>query len=164
MKDTHESCDHAPDRPASSGVQATAYGGLSPNDLSNVIIAYDSGYPNPAGWPVGYAMWAPAKRRIGWVREAFGPTRDVSALVQARRRFLRQFEQVIAIDWQLPAEAFARSIRAALDYFFPELSPEARQVLLARLNHLRCDPVAVAVGRALSVRLARRTLIRPPWR
>ncbi len=39
MKDTHESCDHAPDRPASSGVQATAYGGLSPNDLSNVIVA-----------------------------------------------------------------------------------------------------------------------------
>jgi hypothetical protein len=39
MKDTHESSDHAPDRPASSGVQATAYGGLSPNDLSNVIVA-----------------------------------------------------------------------------------------------------------------------------
>ena len=40
MKDTHESCDHAPDPPASSGVQATAYGGLSPADLSNVIVAW----------------------------------------------------------------------------------------------------------------------------
>jgi len=65
MKDTHESSDHAPDRPASSVVQPTAYGGLSPNDLSNAIIAYDSGYPTPTGWPAGYAMWAPAKRRIG---------------------------------------------------------------------------------------------------
>jgi hypothetical protein len=87
MKATRESSDHTPYRPASSGVQATAYGGLS-----------------PAGWPpVGYAMGAPAKRRIGWVRGAFGPTCDDSALARARRRFLKQLEQVIAIDWQLPA-------------------------------------------------------------
>jgi len=39
MKDTRELCDHPPYRSASSGVQATAYGGLSPNDLSNVIVA-----------------------------------------------------------------------------------------------------------------------------
>ena len=64
MKDTHESCDHAPDRPASSGVQATAYGGLAPNDLSNVIVAYDSGYPTPPGWPVGYDSTAMAMNDI----------------------------------------------------------------------------------------------------
>jgi hypothetical protein len=61
---THESCDHAPDQPASSGVQATDYGGLSPADLSNVIVAYDSGYPNPAGWPVGYDSTAMAMNGI----------------------------------------------------------------------------------------------------
>jgi len=44
MKDTHESSDHAPYRPASSCVQATAHGGLSPAGLSNVIVVYDSGY------------------------------------------------------------------------------------------------------------------------
>lgn len=164
MKNAHEPSDHKPDRPAPSSVEATAYGGLPPDDLSRVIVVYDSGYPSPAGWPLGYAIWVPAKRRIGWVREAFGPTRDAFALARARRRFLKQCEQAVAIDWQLPAEAFYAAVRAALDRSFPELSPEARQVLLARFNHLRCQPVAVAVGRAVSERLARRAIMRPPWR
>ena len=64
MKDTRGSSDHAPDRPAPSGVQATAYGGLSPDDLRNVIVAYDCGYPTPAGSPVGYDSTAIAMNDI----------------------------------------------------------------------------------------------------
>jgi hypothetical protein len=49
MKDTRESSDHAPDRPTPSGVQATVYGGLSPDELSNVIIAWR--WPSTESYP-----------------------------------------------------------------------------------------------------------------
>jgi hypothetical protein len=160
--------DHAPaplpDRNASDGTHAAAYGGLSPDDLSQTIIAYDAGYPNPDGWPLGYAMWASAKRRIQWVREAFGGTRDASVLARGRRRFLKHFETVMPIDWHLPEAAFSRFVHAGIDQHFPDLSNDAREVLLTRLNHLRCEPTAVAIGRAISARLARRIQLRPPWR
>ena len=140
--------DHAPallpDRDAPDGTHAAAYGGLSPDDLSQTIIAYDAGYPNPDGWPLGYAMWASAKRRIEWVREAFGDARDASALARARRRFLKHFETVVPIDWHLSEAAFTRSIHAGIDQHFPDLSNDARQVLLTRLNHLRCEPTAAS--------------------
>jgi hypothetical protein len=68
-------------------------------------------------------------------------------LVKAWRRFLRQCEQVIAIDWQIPTEAFTRSLRETINRFFPELSPEARQVLETRFNHLRCHPKNTASER-----------------
>jgi hypothetical protein len=110
---------------------------------------------------LGYTIWAPAKRRIGWVKEAFGGTQDASELARGRRRFLKQLEQLVAIDWQLPRQDFHRSIEAAIDQHFPELSPGARLVLLTRFDHLRCEPMAVAIGRAISDRLARRALI--PW-
>ncbi len=160
--------DHAPaplpDRDTPDGTHAAAYGGLSPDDLSQTIIAYDAGYPNPDGWPLGYAMWASAKRRIEWVREAFGDTRDASALTRARRRFLKHFETVVPIDWHLSEAAFTRSIHAGIAQHFPDLSNDARQVLLTRLNHLRCEPTALAIGRAISARLARRIQLRTPWR
>jgi hypothetical protein len=49
MKDTHESSDRAPYRPASSGVQATAYGGPSPNDLSNALVVWR--WPSAESYP-----------------------------------------------------------------------------------------------------------------
>jgi hypothetical protein len=79
-------------------------------------------------------------------------------LARARRRFLQQFEEVVLIDWQLPAGAFQQSVSAGIVRHFPELSHDARQVLMLRLNHLRCNPMAVAVGQAISARLARRLI------
>jgi len=155
--------EDTPLRPALSRLQADAYGGLSPDDLSRVIVDYDSGFPLTAGWPVGYAIWVPAKRRISWLQEDFGTARDAIALARSRRRFLQLFEELVPIDWRLPTGAFHQSVSAGIDQHFPELSHDARRVLMLRLNHLRCNPMAVAVGQAISARLASRAIIRPVW-
>lgn len=146
-------------RSAARDAQSATYGGLSWDELSRTIVAYDAGYPNPEGWPLGYAMWAPAKRRIGWVYDAFGGTRDARAMARGRRQFLKQLETVMSVDWLLPGQAFIRSIEAGLTEHFPALSSDAREVLVARFNHLRCEPMAVAIGSAMSARLARRSVI-----
>jgi hypothetical protein len=155
--------DDTPLRPALPYLQSAAHGGLSPDDLSRIIVVYDSGFPRTAGWPVGYVIWVSAKHRVGWLREDFGPARDVIALARARRRFLQRLEDVVPIDWRLPSGAFQQSVSSGIVRHFPELSHDARQVLMLRFNHLRCNPVAAAVGQAISARLARRAIIRPVW-
>jgi hypothetical protein len=146
-------------RSAARDAQLTTYGGLSADDLSRTIVAYDSGYPNPEGWPLGYVMWAPAKRRIGWVHDTFRGTRDAKAMARGRRLFLKQMATVMPVDWLLPGQVFIRSIEVGLTEHFPALSSDAREVLVARFNHLRCEPMAVAIGSAMSARLARRSVI-----
>jgi len=110
------------------------YCGLTPKDMSRVIVAYHSG-PRKRGEPVGYMPVGSVDTRAGWLRDEFGPEADVERMRLQEQFFGGRIDQALQLDWMLPNDEFDRQVWNGLAKHFPELTQEARQVIVGNYSY-----------------------------
>jgi hypothetical protein len=110
------------------------YCGLTPEDMSRVIVAYHSG-PRRQGEPVGYTPVGSIETRVGWLRDEFGPDADIERMRLQEQFFGGRIDQALQLDWMLPDDEFDRQVWAGLAKHFPELSEEARNVIAGNYSY-----------------------------
>jgi hypothetical protein len=102
--------------------------------MSRAIVAYDCG-PREPGDPVGYSPIGSLQTRTGWLREAFGPEADVESLRLKIQFFLGRVSEALTLDWMLDNEAFDRAVADGLARHYPDLSDDARRVIVGNYSY-----------------------------
>ncbi|MFN5950513.1 MAG: hypothetical protein ACK43N_18615, partial [Pirellulaceae bacterium] len=69
------------------------------------------------------------------LHQAFGEQADVERIQVQINFFLAKVRQLIPVDWMLPAFQFAQVIEEGLEKHFPELSVDARNVILGSYTY-----------------------------
>lgn len=110
------------------------YCGLTPEDMSRVIVAYHSG-PRRQGESVGYMPVGSVETRLGWLREELGAGADVEQFRLQEQFFGGRIDQALKLDWMLPNDEFDRRVWAGLAEHFPELTEEARAVIAGNYSY-----------------------------
>ena len=116
------------------GIPSDKYCGLTPLDMSRVIVAYHSG-PRRQGEPVGYMPVGSIETRVGWLRDEFGPDVDVERMRLQEQFFGGRVDHTLQLDWMLPNDDFDRLVWEGLARHFPELTEEARKVLAGNYSY-----------------------------
>jgi hypothetical protein len=116
------------------GIPPDKYCGLTPEEMSRVIVAYHSG-PRRQGEPVGYMPVGSVETRVGWLREAFGPDADIERMRLQERFFGARIDQALKLDWMLANDEFDRRVWDGLARHFPELTEEARSVIAGNYSY-----------------------------
>lgn len=116
------------------GIPAETFCGLSAEEMSRAIVAHDGG-PCEPGSPVGYNPIASPQTRLGWLRDAFGPTADVERIRLQLQFFHSRISRTITVDWMLPLDAFERQVADGLRQHFPELGDDARRVITGNYSY-----------------------------
>jgi hypothetical protein len=110
------------------------YCGMTPENMSRVIVAYHSG-PRRQGEPVGYMPVGSVETRIGWLRDEFGPDADIERMRLQEQFFGGRIDQALKLDWMLPNDEFDRRVWEGLAEHFPELTEEARTVIAGNYSY-----------------------------
>lgn len=110
------------------------YCGLTPSDMSRLIVAYHSG-PRRDGEPIGYMPVGSIETRMGWLRNEFGPDADIERMRLQEQFFGGRIDQALQLDWMLPDDEFDRHVREGLARHFPELTDEARRVIAGNYSY-----------------------------
>lgn len=116
------------------GIPPDAYCGLTPEDMSRAIVAYNSG-PRSPNQPVGYCPIGSLETRLGWLRDEFGPEADVERFRLQEHFFNGRVTSRLKLDWMLSNDDFDRAVMAGLREHFPELTEEARRVIAGNLSY-----------------------------
>ncbi|MFM8892803.1 MAG: hypothetical protein ACKOTB_14515 [Planctomycetia bacterium] len=116
------------------GIPEDFYCGLSPEAMSRAIVAYHGGPPRP-GEPVGYDPSAAPETRLGWLHEAFGPDADVERIRIQEQFFSARVDELLNLDWKLPAAEFDRAVEEGLVRHAPDLTEEARRVIAGNYSY-----------------------------
>ena len=114
------------------------YCGLTPEDMSRVIVAYHSG-PRREDRPVGYMPVGSVETRAGWLRQEFGPDADIERLRLQGQFFGGRVDQALKLDWMLPNDEFDRQVWVGLARHFPELTDEARTVIAGNYSYSHAE-------------------------
>jgi len=115
-------------------IGADRYCGFSPEEMSRAVIACHSGLRRP-GERVGYWPAGSEETRMEWLRAEYGPTADLERVRVVVQFFDHRIAETLAIDWDLPNEAFDRAVAAALARHYPELSDDARRVIAGSFSY-----------------------------
>lgn len=110
------------------------YCGLSPEDMSRVVVAYHSG-PRRQGEPVGYMPVGSFETRLGWLRDEFGPDVDIERMRLQEQFFGARIDEALKLDWMLPNDHFDRRVWEGLATHFSELTEEARTVIAGNYSY-----------------------------
>lgn len=116
------------------GIPPDRYCGLTPDEMSRVIVAYHAG-PREPGRPVGYMPVGSVETRLGWLREEFGPDADIGRMRLQEQFFGARVDQALRVDWMLPNHEFDRRVWEGLAEHFPELTEEARTVIAGNFSY-----------------------------
>ena len=116
------------------GIPPDRFCGLTADEMSRAIVAYDCG-PRSPGEPVGYNPIGSLETRTGWLREAFGPDIDAEALRLKVQFFMGRVSEALALDWMLDNDAFDRAVADGLDRHYPDLSADARWVIVGSQSY-----------------------------
>lgn len=116
------------------GIPPDRYCGLTPLDMSRVIVAYHCG-PRRPGEPIGYCPIGSPETRLGWLREAFGADADIERLRLVEQFFAARINALLKLDWMLPDAEFDQAVSEGLRKHFPELTDEARNVVAGNFSY-----------------------------
>jgi hypothetical protein len=116
------------------GIPPDKYCGLTPEDMSRVIVAYHAG-PRAPGQPIGYMPVGSVATRLGWVREEFGPDADIERIRLQEQFFGGRVDQALRLNWMLPNDEFDHQVWEGLAQHFPELTEEARRVIAGNYSY-----------------------------
>ena len=116
------------------GIPSETYCGLTPEEMSRAIVAYDAG-PRMPGTPVGYMPVGSAETRLGWLREEFGANSDIERIRLQVQFFQSRVSRALQLDWMLPNEVFDPAVATGLRQHFPELTEEARVVIAGNYSY-----------------------------
>ena len=115
-------------------IPSDKYCGLTPEDMSRLIVAYHAG-PRRKGAPVGYMPVGSIETRLGWLRDEFGPDCDIERMRLQEQFFGGRIDQALKLDWMLPNDVFDRHVWEGLAEHFPELTEEARKVIAGNYSY-----------------------------
>lgn len=116
------------------GIPPEKYCGLSPAEMSRVIVACHSAHRQP-GEPVGFWPVISVETQLGRLSEAFGPDVDVERLRLLEQFFSSRVNEALQLDWMLDNAAFDRAVHDGLSKHFPELSDDARRVIAGNYSY-----------------------------
>lgn len=116
------------------GIPPAKYCGLTPEQMSRVIVAFHAG-PRREGEPVGYMPVGSVETRLGWLRDEFGHAADVERMRLQEQFFGCRVDQALQLDWMLPNDEFDRRVWEGLARHFPELTTEARNVMAGNYSY-----------------------------
>ncbi|MFN5466894.1 MAG: hypothetical protein ACK523_19140 [Pirellulaceae bacterium] len=108
--------------------------GLDERSMSLAIVA-SMGLGGLDGAPVGYDPVRTPETSQQRLHQAFGEQADVERIQVQINFFLAKVRQLIPVDWMLPAFQFAQVIEEGLEKHFPELSVDARNVILGSYTY-----------------------------
>lgn len=108
--------------------------GLDEQSMSLAIVA-SMGLGGLDGAPVGYDPVRTPETSQQRLHQAFGEQADVERIQVQINFFLAKVRQLIPVDWMLPAFQFAQVIEEGLEKHFPELSADARNVILGSYTY-----------------------------
>ncbi|MFN5770404.1 MAG: hypothetical protein ACK5ZC_10840 [Pirellulaceae bacterium] len=108
--------------------------GLDERSMSLAIVA-SMGLGGLDGAPVGYDPVRTPETSHQRLHQAFGEQADVERIQVQINFFLAKVRQLIPVDWMLPAFQFAQVIEEGLEKHFPELSVDARNVILGSYTY-----------------------------
>jgi hypothetical protein len=108
--------------------------GLDEQSMSLAIVA-SMGLGGLDGAPVGYDPVRTPETSQQRLHQAFGEQADVERIQVQINFFLAKVRQLIPVDWMLPAFQFAQVIEEGLEKHFPELSVDARNVILGSYTY-----------------------------
>lgn len=108
--------------------------GLDERSMSLAIVA-SMGLGGLDGAPVGYDPVRTPETSQQRLHQAFGEQADVERIQVQINFFLAKVRQLIPVDWMLPAFQFAQVIEEGLEKHFPELSADARNVILGSYTY-----------------------------
>jgi hypothetical protein len=116
------------------GIPPDKYCGLTPEDMSRAIVAYHSG-PRRPDEPVGYSPIGSQETRLGWLRDEFGPDADIKRIRVQEQFFSSRVSRSLKLDWMLDNLEFDRTVAKDLREHFPELTEEARNVIVGNYSY-----------------------------
>jgi hypothetical protein len=87
------------------GIPPEKYCGLSPAEMSRVIVACHSA-PRRPGKPVAFWPVTLVETQLGRLREEFGPNADADLLRLVKQFFSSRVSAVLQLDWMLDNAAF----------------------------------------------------------
>jgi hypothetical protein len=116
------------------GIPPDKYCGLTPEDMSRVIVAYHAG-PHAPDQPIGYMPVGSVATRLGWLREEFGPAADIERIRLQEQFFGGRLDQALRLNWMLPNDEFDRQVWEGLARHFPELTEDARRVITGNYSY-----------------------------
>lgn len=116
------------------GIPPDTYCGLSPADMSRVIVAVHSG-PRRPGQPVGYWPGGSPEAELVQLCDEFGPDADVERLRLLEQVFASRVSTALQLDWMLDNDAFDRAVHDGLLRHFPELTVDARRVIAGNYSY-----------------------------
>jgi hypothetical protein len=116
------------------GIPPEKYCGLSPTEMSRVILACHSA-PRRPGEPVGFWPVTSVETQLGRLREEFGPDVDVQRLRLLEQFFSSRVSAALQLDWMLDNHAFDRAVHDGLLQHFPELTDDARRVIAGNYSY-----------------------------
>jgi hypothetical protein len=116
------------------GIPPDKYCGLTPEDMSRAIVAYHSG-PRRPDEPVGYSPIGSQETRLGWLRDEFGPDADIKRIRVQEQFFSSRVSRSLKLDWMLDNQEFDRTVAKDLREHFPELTEEARNVIVGNYSY-----------------------------
>ena len=108
--------------------------GLDEQSMSLAIVA-SMGLGGLDGAPVGFDPVRTPEASQQRLHQAFGEQADVERIQVQINFFLAKVRQLIPVDWMLPALQFAQVIEEGLEKHFPELSADARNVILGSYTY-----------------------------
>jgi hypothetical protein len=116
------------------GIPPDKYCGLTPEDMSRAIVAYHSG-PRRPDEPVGYSPIGSQETRLGWLRDEFGTDADITRIRVQEQFFSSRVSRSLKLDWMLDNQEFDRTVAKDLREHFPELTEEARNVIVGNYSY-----------------------------
>lgn len=108
--------------------------GLEGESMSRAIVA-SMGLGGLDGTPAAYHPLRSPEICRQRLHHAFGEQADVERIQVQVDFFLAKVSQLIPVDWMLPAPQFARVIDEGLEKHFPELTADARNVILGSYTY-----------------------------
>lgn len=132
--DDPHSLPSIPDLERQHNILPDKYCGLTPEEMSRAIVAYDAG-PRMPGTPVGYMPVGSEETRLGWLREEFGNANDIERIRLQVQFFGSRVSRALKLDWMLSNEDFDRAVADGLRQHFPELTAEARLVIAGNYSY-----------------------------
>jgi hypothetical protein len=108
--------------------------GLDAESMSRAIVAMMNG-PMEKDRPVGFFPVVSREIHHQWIREAFGSAVNAERIQLQVDFFMGKLSDLIPVDWTLPDDQFAKVVREGLDREFPDLSEDARRVILANYSY-----------------------------
>lgn len=113
------------------GIPPDTYCGLTPGEMSRLVVACHSG----PDLPVGYRPVASLETRDEWIRGVFGRDADVERLRTLEQFFGSRVSRRLTLDWMLSNDDFDRAVADGLREHFPDLSEDARRVIAGNYSY-----------------------------